>query len=118
VRGLGPRFAVEAGFLVVVAVGAWLARLGWVGIVGVMAGAWLLVAAIEWVVSRDSARRLAQAARRSDATENGGGAVLAARDDAWTVTRPEASAATVPAMPPSSEAEPPSEEPVAGPPDA
>src|SRR5437763_439397 len=57
-RSLGPRFALEAGFLVVVAVAAWLGRLGWVGIVLVMAGAWLAVAALEWTVSRGSARRV------------------------------------------------------------
>jgi hypothetical protein len=50
--GLGPRFLIEAGFLVAVAVGAGFARLGTVTIILVMAGAWLLMAAVEWVLSR------------------------------------------------------------------
>ena len=54
--GLGPRFLIEAGFLVAVAVGAGFARLGTVTIILVMAGAWLLMAAVEWVVSRTRPR--------------------------------------------------------------
>jgi hypothetical protein len=49
--GLGPRFLIEAGFLIAVAVVAGLARLGAVTIILVMAGAWLLVAAVEWGIS-------------------------------------------------------------------
>src|SRR5919204_4321721 len=54
--GLGPRFLIEAAFLVAVAVGAGFARLGTVAIILVMAGAWLLMAAVEWVISRTRAR--------------------------------------------------------------
>jgi hypothetical protein len=54
--GLGPRFLIEAGFLVAVAVGAGFARLGTITIILVMAGAWLLMAAVEWVISRARAR--------------------------------------------------------------
>src|SRR6476619_6401651 len=50
--GLGPRFLIEAGFLIAVAVAAGLARLDAIWIIVVMAGAWLLMAAIEWGVSR------------------------------------------------------------------
>src|SRR6478672_5947290 len=50
--GLGPRFLIEAGFLVAVAVAAGLAQLDAIWIIVVMAGAWLLMAAIEWGVSR------------------------------------------------------------------
>ena len=50
--GLGPRFLIEAGFLIAVAVAAGLAQLDAIWIIVVMAGAWLLMAAIEWGVSR------------------------------------------------------------------
>jgi hypothetical protein len=49
---LGPRFAVEALFLVLVAVGLGLADLRPLVIVLVMAGAWLLVSLIELLASR------------------------------------------------------------------
>ena len=49
--GLGPRFLIEAGFLIAVAVVAGLARLGALTIILVMGGAWLLVAAVEWAIS-------------------------------------------------------------------
>jgi hypothetical protein len=58
--GIGPRFLIEAGFLVAVAVGAGFARLGTVTIIVVMAGAWLLMAAVEWVISRARARPAAE----------------------------------------------------------
>jgi hypothetical protein len=54
--GLGPRFLIEAAFLVAVAVAAGFARLGTVTIIVVMAGAWLLMAAVEWVISRTRTR--------------------------------------------------------------
>src|SRR5262249_13166262 len=50
--GLGPRFLIEAGFLIAVAVAAGLARLDAIWIIVVMAGAWLLMAAVEWGISR------------------------------------------------------------------
>lgn len=50
--GLGSRFLLEAVFLVVVAVVAGVEQLSPVTIVFVMAGAWLLVAVVEWIVSR------------------------------------------------------------------
>jgi hypothetical protein len=49
---LGPRFAIEAIFLVLVAVGVAFADLSAQWIVIVMAGAWLLTAAVEWLASR------------------------------------------------------------------
>ena len=55
--GLGPRFLIEAGFLIAVAVGAGIARLGTGTIIAVMAGAWLCVAAVELAVSRARAAR-------------------------------------------------------------
>jgi len=49
---LGPRFAVEAAFLILLAVGLGLADQSWVVIVAVMAGGWALVSLIELVASR------------------------------------------------------------------
>ena len=49
---LGPRFAVEALFLVLVAVGLAIADVRPLAIVLVMAGAWLIVALIELIASR------------------------------------------------------------------
>lgn len=51
---LGPRFALEAGFLIMLAVAMGLADLGATAIVVVMAIAWLLVALVEWIASRES----------------------------------------------------------------
>jgi hypothetical protein len=67
--GFGPRFAVEAIFLVAVAAVAVIAELetGW--IVVVMALAWLLVAVAEWA--------LAHRARRATSNESGSEAVSA-----------------------------------------
>jgi outer membrane biosynthesis protein TonB len=53
---VGPRFLIEAAFLVAVAVGAGFARLGALTIILVMAGAWLLVASVEWMISRAKVR--------------------------------------------------------------
>src|SRR5689334_12568048 len=49
---LGPRFAVEAAFLILLAVGLGLADEDWVVIVVVMAAGWALVSVIELVASR------------------------------------------------------------------
>jgi hypothetical protein len=49
---LGPRFALEAAFLILLAVGLGLADQDWVVIVAVMAGGWALVSLIELMASR------------------------------------------------------------------
>jgi hypothetical protein len=49
---LGPRFALEAAFLILLAVGLGLADQDWVVIVAVMAGGWALVSLIELIASR------------------------------------------------------------------
>src|SRR5919201_79851 len=49
---LGPRFALEAAFLVLLAVAAGLADLSPTAIVLVMAGAWLIVAVMEFRAER------------------------------------------------------------------
>jgi hypothetical protein len=52
--GPGLRFLLEAAFLIALAVAAGLAELSATTIVLVMAAAWLLVAAIEWLAWRES----------------------------------------------------------------
>lgn len=49
---LGPRFALEAVFLIALAVAMGLADLSATAIIVVMAVAWLLVAIVEWLASR------------------------------------------------------------------
>src|SRR5438093_11088383 len=49
---LGPRFAVEAAFLILLAVGLGLADVSWVVIVAAMAAGWAVVSLIELVASR------------------------------------------------------------------
>src|SRR5918992_3996640 len=49
--GLGPRFALEAGFLIALAAVAAYARLGAVEIIAVMAGGWLLTALFEAIAA-------------------------------------------------------------------
>lgn len=49
---LGPRFAVEAAFLMLLAVGLGLADQDWQVIVAVMAGGWVLVSAVELIAAR------------------------------------------------------------------
>jgi hypothetical protein len=49
---LGPRFAVEAAFLILLAIGLGLADQSWVVIVAVMAAGWVVVSLIELVASR------------------------------------------------------------------
>jgi hypothetical protein len=58
--GVRPRFLIEAGFIVVVAVVAGLAGLSTWTIVGVVAAAWILVALVElvvWMRTRDRAEQ-------------------------------------------------------------
>jgi hypothetical protein len=54
--GIGPRFALEAGFLIAVAVAAGFAELSATAIVGVMAVAWLLVCLFELAVWAEGPR--------------------------------------------------------------
>jgi hypothetical protein len=54
--GPGLRFALEAAFLIAVAVAAGLAELSPTTIVLVMGAAWLLVAVIEWLAWREGPR--------------------------------------------------------------
>ena len=61
-EGLGSRFAFEAAFLILLAVVAGLADLRPVLIVAVMAGAWAIVSAIEWLAWRAGPRPFMPAA--------------------------------------------------------
>ncbi|HEY7706134.1 MAG TPA: hypothetical protein VH968_03080 [Gaiellaceae bacterium] len=54
--GLGPRFALEAGFLIAVAIAAGFAELSATAIVVVMAVAWLLVCLFELAVWAEGPR--------------------------------------------------------------
>jgi hypothetical protein len=54
--GFAPRFAIEAGFLILLGVGAGLADLRTTVIVALLAGGWLLVSLIELSVWRAQAR--------------------------------------------------------------
>ena len=53
--GVGPRFALEAGFIILVAVVAGLLKFDIPAIVLVMGLAWALVATVEWAFSRQAA---------------------------------------------------------------
>ena len=53
----GPRFALEAVFLIALAIAMGLADLSARAIVAVMAVAWVLVAIVEWLASRDATAR-------------------------------------------------------------
>ena len=53
---IGPRFLIEAGFIIAVAVVAGIERVGTIWIVALMAGAWLIVAAVEISVSKRRTR--------------------------------------------------------------
>jgi hypothetical protein len=51
-RVFGLRFLVEAAFIVLVAAAVWYEDVSKLGIFGAIAGAWLLVALAEWLLSR------------------------------------------------------------------
>jgi len=55
-EGFGPRFALEAGFLIAVAIGTGVAQLSATAIVVVMAVAWLLVCLFELAVWAEGPR--------------------------------------------------------------
>jgi hypothetical protein len=60
--GFAPRFAIEAGFLILLGVGAGLADLRSIVIVGLLAGAWVLVSLFELAVWRAQSRPAARPA--------------------------------------------------------
>ena len=54
--GFAPRFAIEAGFLILLGVGAGYADLRPIVIVALLAGGWILVSLVELTVWRSQAR--------------------------------------------------------------
>jgi hypothetical protein len=56
VGGVGPRFLLEAAFLIALAVGVGVAELSAGAIVGVMAAAWLLISLFELTVWAEGPR--------------------------------------------------------------
>jgi hypothetical protein len=100
--GFAPRFAVEAVFLILLAVGAGFANLRAVVIVALMAGGWLLVSLIEffaWRASAQTALRVSSPAQRPEPAPE------------WSVEEilvPESELESAPAEP-ASEAEQPEE---------
>ncbi|HEX7255860.1 MAG TPA: hypothetical protein VF236_08025 [Gaiellaceae bacterium] len=85
--GFGPRFALEAGFLIAVAIAAGVAELSATAIVAVMAAAWLLVCLFELAVWAEGPR-FPSLARKREVVEGS----TAEPDE---VTDPEAVAAPV-----------------------
>ncbi|HZO63351.1 MAG TPA: hypothetical protein VFB35_10270 [Gaiellaceae bacterium] len=58
--GFAPRFALEAGFLILLGAGAGYADLRTKVIVAILAGGWLLVTLVELAIWRSSARPAAE----------------------------------------------------------
>ena len=73
VGGPGLRFALEAAFLIALAVAAGLAELSPTTIVLVMGAAWLLVAVIEWLAWREAPARDPDRARGGRSASGRGG---------------------------------------------
>ena len=69
--GVGPRFLLEALFLIAVAIGAGVAELSVAWIVAVMAAAWLVVCLFELAAWTET-RRIPALARRTEAAEKPG----------------------------------------------
>jgi hypothetical protein len=67
VEGLGPRFALEAGFLIALAIGLGVADLSATAIILTMAVAWVLVCLFELAVWTERSR--APAARQATVVE-------------------------------------------------
>jgi hypothetical protein len=99
--GLGPRFALEAGFLIVLAAVAAYARLDAAEIILVMAAGWLLAALFEVLSARRE--RLYPGAtweRRVETHESPGAAVDVPEAEREPVAQPQRPAEATPAAPP------------------
>jgi hypothetical protein len=73
--GFAPRFAIEAGFLILLGVGSGYANLRTAVIVAVVVGGWLLVSLIELTVWRAQARPAGAFVPPEPEPESGGGEV-------------------------------------------
>jgi hypothetical protein len=72
VRGFGRRFAVEVGFIVLVAVGLAVTHLRWPAIVGLMGAAWVLTAIVEFVAWRHGREQASKSLERAVASPESG----------------------------------------------
>ncbi len=69
-RGFAPRFALEAGFLILLGVGAGYADLRPAAIVAIVGGGWVLAALVELAVWRSQARPAVVQAPALEAAED------------------------------------------------
>jgi hypothetical protein len=102
--GLGPRFALEAGFLIVLAAVAAYARLEAAEIILVMAGGWFMASVFEVLAARRE--RLYPGAtweRRVEARESPAAAAAEPEAEPDSVAQPERLAEATPAAPPPAE---------------
>ena len=79
-RGFAPRFALEAGFLILLGVGAGYADLRPAAIVAIVGGGWILVTLVELAVWRSQARPAVVAVPPPEPREDGPGAAADERD--------------------------------------
>lgn len=104
---LGPRFLIEAGFIVAVAVVAGIADLSTWSIIGVVAGAWILVALVELAVwARGAPRRSRAPAPAVPAQSTSLPPVDVTPEPVRTAEPPKLTAAPPPPPEPESEPEP------------
>ena len=89
-RGFAPRFALEAGFLILLGVGAGYADLRPAAIIAIVGGGWLLVALVELAVWRTQARPAVFQAPLLDVDEGASPVVPSAVDDREYPLRPDA----------------------------
>src|SRR5919201_1026240 len=67
---LGPRFLIQAGFIIAVAVVAGIERLGTWSIIGLVAGAWIVVAVVELALWARNAKTRGLAPQGPDPTSS------------------------------------------------
>jgi len=113
--GFAPRFAFEAAFLILLAVGAGFANLRPVVIVAVMAGGWLIVTLIEyfaWRAASQAALRLGMLAQRAEAAPEWSVEEILVPESEFAVAEPEPAELTtvLPPEPEVEETEPPAPE--------
>ena len=65
---LGPRFLIQAGFIIAVAVVAGIERVGTWSIIGLVAAAWIVVALVELVLWLRGTKKRAAATRAPEPT--------------------------------------------------
>src|SRR6185437_11748059 len=88
--GFAPRFALEAGFLILVGVGTGYADLRWQVIVAIVAAGWLLVSLVELAIWRAQAHPVTAAASPEDDVPVADPQAEAEADDHEYPLRPDA----------------------------